>query len=185
MGKARILWSTDYKRKCFDVWYLHGRPNLPSQIREIIPENDQGNKPSALIIGQWLNSGAWDLLADELDVRVEERANQHLVTEKVKMLRKHQDQAVKVQNKALESILVDGFDSSSSAVQAFFRGMEEERKTAGFSDLLEKLESMSNNQVRDEIISMIQRATENNQIVEGKEIAGELEDNTVSTDEEE
>ena len=180
----RVIWTQDYKRKCFDAWYLNGRPNLPARIKEIIPEQE-GRKPSSLIIGQWLNSGAWDILADELDARVEDRANLSLVNAKVKMLRKHQQQAEKVQNKAIEYLMSEGFDTSASAVQALFRGAEEERKTAGFSDLLEKLENMSNNQVRDEIISMIQRATDNNQIVEGKEIAGELEDNTVLSDNEE
>lgn len=175
----RVIWTQDYKRKCFDAWYLNGRPNLPSKIKEIIPENDEGKKPSALILGQWLNSGSWDLLADELDVRVEDKANLSLVNAKVKMLRRHQQQAEKVQVKAIDYLLSEGFDSSASAVQALFRGAEEERKTAGFSDLLEKLESMTNNQVRDEIIHLIQRASDNNQIVEG---SAEDTDDTVSTD---
>ena len=180
--QSRRVWSLDYQRKCFDAWYLNGRPNLPSRIIEIIPAGDDGKKPSIKLIGNWLNSGSWDMLADELDAKVSDRMNRSLVTEKVNMLRKHQEQAARIQIKALEYLMTEGFDTSASAVQAIFRGMEEERKTAGFSDLLEKLENMSNNQVRDEIISMIQRAAENNQIVEGdaSEIAGELEDDTVS-----
>lgn len=184
MGK-RVIWNEAYKRKCFDVWYLNGRPNLAARIKEIIPEED-GRKPSSSQINQWLNSGAWDMLADELDAQADEKANLALVDMKVAMLRRHQEQAAKIQIKALDYLMAEGFDTSASAVQALFRGAEEERKTAGFSDLLEKLESMNNNQVRDQIIAMVQRAADNNQIVAGNDDEDVInaEDDTVSDIEE-
>jgi len=128
----------------------------------------------------------WLFRADELDAQVNQAADISLVNQKIEMLKRHQAQAAKVESKALDYLLQEGFDSSASAVHALFRGAEEERKTAGFSDLLEKLESMTNNQVRDQIINLIQRASENDQIVEGSSdaIAGELTD-TVSDDEDE
>ena len=59
-----------------------------------------------------------------------------------------------------------GFDSAASAVQGFFRGLEEQRKTAGFSDLLEKLDKMTNNDVEMEIIKLLNRASDNDQVVD-------------------
>ncbi len=168
-------WTDEYERNCFDVWYLGGRTTHPIQIREMIPENPNGKKPSIPIIKNWLH-GSWFFRADELDAKVQLLADENLINEKVVLLKKHQKQAAQVEAKALEYLITEGFDSSASAVQALFRGMEEERKTLGFSDLLEKLDNMTNNQVRDTIINLINRATENNQIVEGSDAVAQIED---------
>jgi hypothetical protein len=89
-----------------------------------------------------------------------------LVNKKAEMLRRHQKDAETLAEKALSYLKTDGFDSSSAAVQAYFRATEEQRKTAGFSDLLEKLDKMSNNDVENEIISKFNRIKENDQIIE-------------------
>lgn len=175
--------SEMYKRKCFDIWYLQGCPNVAVTIQDMLPLDEKGRKPSTQKIRKWLPN--WIMKADELDQKVEEENDAILVNEKLEILKRHQEQAIKAQSIALAYIEKEGFDSSSSAVQALFRGMEEERKTQGFSDLLERLDSMTNNQVRDQIINLINRATENNQIVEeGEAVVGLLEDDTLSEEEE-
>ena len=160
------IYNQNYIKKCFDAWYLAGRPNTPTGIRRIIPEHESGKKPSTRTIYYWSVNGSWDLWADEMDARVAVLADENLVQQKAQMLRVHQEQAKEVSLKALEHIRKDGFDSSSSAVQAFFRGLEEQRKTAGFSDLLERLEKMTNNQVEQEIIALLNRASDNDQIID-------------------
>lgn len=184
VGRARI-WSLEYQRRCFDAWYLNDRPEQPIRIREIIPANEEGKKPTTQAIRSWMTD--WYFLADELDLRVEEKANKSLVDKRVKILVRHQENSVKVQGKAMDYLMNEGFDSSASAVQALFRGMEEERKTEGFSDLLERLENMTNNQVRDQIINLINRATENNQIESNPGLPDEIIDaeDTPLEDEEE
>ena len=173
MQKGRYyVYDQNYINKSFNTWYLAGRPSEPAKVRALLPEPPEGLKlPSLSTIERWMVSGAWEARADELDARVHEQTDLELINSKAKMLKEHLEQAKQVTMKALEYIRVDGFDSSSAAVNAFFKGLEEQRKTQGFSDLLEKLESMTNNQVRDEIISLINRATENDQIID-----------TVSTD---
>ncbi len=162
------VYNQDYIKKCFDAWYLAGRPNTPTGIRRIIPEHESGKKPSTRTIYYWSVQGAWDLWADEMDARVATLSDESLVQHKAQMLKIHQEQAKEVSLKALEHIRKEGFDSSSSAVQAFFRGLEEQRKTAGFSDLLERLEKMTNNQVEQEIIALLTRASDNDQIIEAE-----------------
>lgn len=182
MGRVEV-WTQTYQRQCFDAWYLGGRPNLPIRIREIIPLDENGRKPSVSTIKRWITSGMWDWRADELDARVEQAADESLVKNKIEILQRHQENAKQIEAISLTHIKAEGFDSSASAVQAYFRATEEERKTAGFSDLLEKLESMTNNQVRDQIINLINRATENDQVIEeGEETAGLLD--TESTEDE-
>lgn len=178
----RYIYDQNYINQSFNTWYLAGRPSEPAKVRALLPEPPEGLKlPSLSTIERWMVSGAWEARADELDARVHEQTDLELINSKAKMLKEHLEQAKKVTNKALSYLLDDkkGFDSSSAAVNAFFKGLEEQRKTQGFSDLLEKLESMTNNQVRDEIISLINRATENDQIIDTvSSDVRELEENT-------
>ena len=180
-------WTDEYKEKCFEVWYLNGRPKQSVRLKEMIQDitgpDEYGRIPSHHQINVWLGDGVWDMRADELDAKAIQIADDGLINQKAEILKRHQAQALKIQMKALEYLEQEGFDTAASAVNAYFKSTEEERKTQGFSDLLEKLESMSNNQVRDEIIALINRATENDQITDAdvKDIAGQLD--TVSSNE--
>jgi hypothetical protein len=182
MSRDRF-YEPGYEELCFDAWYLAGKPNQPARIQEVCPNSSDGRKPSAVWFQRKLQE--WIPRANDLDLQVAEENDKKLIKSRVAILEKQQKDAMILATKALEYLKVDGFDSSSSAVQAYFRATEEIRKTAGFSNLLEELENMSDNQVRDHIISLVQRATDNNQVVEGDttDIAGELD--TVSTDNEE
>lgn len=178
---ANRIYSDDYKQICFDAWVMNSRPAM-DRLQELIPVAENGHKPTSLKLRGWRIKYDWDMKADIVDAKVEEQSLDLLVQKKHELLKIQLEQVTTVATKALEFLKVDGFDSSSSAVQAFYRGMEEQRKIAGFSDLLEKLESMTNNQVRDEIIALITRGADNNQIVEGSEIVGAIVD-TVSEEE--
>lgn len=162
----RAIYSQDYIKKCFDAWYLAGRPSRPSDIKSIIPESILGTKPHVSQIRLWIVQGAWDAWADELDAKAYQIDDSALINAKAQMLREHLEQAKQVAAKALTHILKHDFDSSSSAVTAFFKGLEEQRKTQGFSDLLEKLDKMTNNDVEREIINLLNRASENDQIID-------------------
>jgi hypothetical protein len=162
----RTIYTQDYINKCFNTWYLSERPKTPQAIRNILPEHPSGRLPSFSVIERWVIAGAWDARADELDAAVLAKNDKVLINTKAQMLRKHTKQAEDVTSKALDYILKEGFDSASSAVQAFYRGLEEQRKTQGFSDLLEKLDKMTNNDVEREIVALLNRASENDQVVE-------------------
>lgn len=166
-NKVRTAFSQDYIRKCFDAWYLANRPNLPARIKEVFPVDEFGRKPSLSLIKSWMIGGVWDMWADEITAKAMVIVDDKLVNVKAKMLIKHQQDAMVLADKALEYLKVDGFDSSAAAVNAYFKATEEQRKTAGFSDLLEKLDKMSNNDVEKEIIEKLRRIQENDQIVEG------------------
>jgi hypothetical protein len=164
---AKTIYTQDYINKCFNSWYLSPeRSSTPSAIRKILPEHPSGRLPSFSQIERWMIAGAWNARADELDAAVLAKNDKVLINTKAQMLRKHTKQAEDVTSKALDYILKEGFDNASSAVQAFYRGLEEQRKTQGFSDLLEKLDKMTNNDVEREIVALLNRASENDQVVE-------------------
>lgn len=165
MARARV-YDQLYIDSCFKLWYLNGR-NTPGSLRRLLSPPSEGIPlPSVSLIGKWMIEGSWDIRADELDARVYQEDDDLLVKKKAQMLREHMEMASRVSKKALEYLMHDGFDTAASAVQAFFRGLEEQRKTAGFSDLLERLEKMTNNDVEKEILYLLQRASDNDQVVD-------------------
>jgi hypothetical protein len=161
------IYDQIYIKECFNAWYLNGRPTAPKDILAVIPVyGPTGGKPTGFMLKKWMIDGFWDVQADEMDAKAMILVDDALVNKKAEMLRRHQKDAETLAEKALSYLKTDGFDSSSAAVQAYFRATEEQRKTAGFSDLLEKLDKMSNNDVENEIISKFNRIKENDQIIE-------------------
>lgn len=163
---TKSSFSDSYKKQCFDAWYLAGRPSEISRIRSMLPPNEYGDVPSLSALNRWRSEMAWEMYADDLDSRAIQISDNNLIATKVAMLKQHQEDAATIAKKALETIKSDGFDSSASAVTAYFRATEEQRKTAGFSDLLERLDKMTNNDVEAEIRALLSRASANDQIVD-------------------
>lgn len=173
---TKIIYDQDYIKKCFNSWYLSGRPKTPVAIRRILPAHPSGRLPTNSTLNGWIIKGAWDMWADELDAKAYNLADEDLVNRKAQMLREHSENASKVAKKSLEYLMVEGFDSASSAVQAFFKAQEEQRKTEGFADLVERLDKMTNNQVEQEIIGLLNRASENDQVIDT--VSTDIEENT-------
>lgn len=177
-----MSFSDTYKKQCFDAWYLAGRPSEISRVRSLIPPNEDGNVPSLGVLNRWRNEMAWEMYADDLDSRAIQLSDNNLIATKVAMLKQHQEDAATIAKKALDAITANGFDSSASAVTAYFRATEEQRKTAGFSDLLERLDKMTNNDVEAEIRALLSRASANDQIVEAGTVDALVSDVAESDD---
>lgn len=171
-------YTEEYKQICFQTWYSAGRPSATTRIREIIPEDMYGRKPVTSMIDAWRKDMMWDFRADELDAKALAIVDDDLVMQKVEMLRRQAERARTISERAMESLLTDGFDSSASAVNAYFRGTEEERLTRGIGDMIVKMSKMSDADLKDEIIKRLQRAAENDQIIDSAPIDTESTDET-------
>lgn len=161
-----VEYTEEYKEICFQSWYRAGRPSGYNQIREAIPKDKYGRKPVKSMIDAWRQNLMWDFRADDLDAKALAIVDNDLVMQKVEMLRRQATNAKKWQDKSLEFLEKEGFDSSASAVNAYFRGSEEERLTRGIGDMIVKMSKMSDADLKDEIIKRLQRAAENNQIID-------------------
>lgn len=159
-------YTEEYKEICFQAWYLAGRPSAVGRIRDILPEDVNGRKPVVSMIDAWRKDRMWDFRADDMDAKALAIVDNDLVMQKVEMLRRHAERARTLSEKAMTFLVEDGFDSSASAVNAYFRGTEEERLTRGIGDMIVKMSKMSDADLKDEIIKRLQRASENNQIIE-------------------
>ena len=154
-----------YKEICFRTWYAAGRPPNTRAV-ELLPPDEFGRKPAVATFDKWRTGLLWDFRADDLDTRAIAIADEDLVLQKVEMLKRHADEARRISDSALTMLLKDGFDSSASAVNAYFRATEQEQKARGISELISKMSKMTNEELQEKIRDMLRRGNENDQIVE-------------------
>ena len=171
-------YSDEYKWKVRQQWYQEGRPT-PGKLLSNLVTDEYGRKPNPIVISMWRKNELWDIWADELDSRVMQEAEDSLIVQKAEMLKRHAQVGWLMIDKGMEFLASGTFDSSSSAVAAIKAGVEIERTSRGIGDMLVRMSQMGDDALKQEIMKYINRASENNQIVDAEEITDKEE----STDE--
>jgi len=174
-------YSEQYKESCFQSWYAAGCPTARNKIEEILPEDEYGRKPNLDVLRTWRNADNWDLRADGLDERVNRTIEDSLVAAKVGMLEQQAKRARAIQEKGMEFLDENGFDSSSSAVQAIIRGAELERTSLGLSDAIMKLAKLTNDELMAETKKMLQKFVESGESGDVIDVA-EIPDSEIEED---
>ena len=159
-------YTEEYKEKCKQAWYAAGRPVATKLWVEATPTDDLGRKAGMQSLRKWRDERMWDFWADEMDSRAIALVEDSLITQKAQMLQRQAEMAWKLQDKGIEYLDKEGFDNSSSAVQAIIRGAELERTSRGIGEMIVKMASMGDSELKDEIMKMINRASENDQIID-------------------
>lgn len=159
-------YSDTYKEKCFIAWYSAGRPNPYEQTHAIIPEDELGRKPMIRTLRQWRKDLMWDFRADDLDSKALAVVEDSLVSQKADMLKRQAEMAHNLQTIGMDYLDKEGFDTSASAVSAIIKGAELERTSRGIGEMMVKMATMNDAELKDEIIRQINRASDNNQIID-------------------
>lgn len=173
-----VAYTEEYKQLIKTSWYAAGKPNDAKTWLDATPEDEHGRKPHLETLRKWRREQMWDMWADELDVQAMSKVEDALIQQKVNMLKRHAEDAMSLQQMAVAYLRTEGFDTASSAVTAFVRGAEIERTSRGIGDLMLKMAKMDNNALTNEIMGLIQRASENDQIIDMDIIPEETEDET-------
>ena len=169
-------YSDEYKWKVRQQWYQEGRPT-PVKLLNNLVTDEYGRKPHPLAIATWRRDELWDVWADELDSKVMAVAEDSLIIQKAEMLKRHAQVGWLMIDKGMEFLASGTFDSSSSAVAAIKAGVEIERTSRGIGDMLVRMSQMGDDALKQEIMKYINRASENNQIVDA-DIVPEKEEST-------
>ena len=169
--------SEDYINTCFTVWYSLGQPTNMNLVIDQIPESPDGNKPARLTLSKFKEDYGWVERADALNAKAVELVDKELVDTKAELLRKQFKVAAEVGQKAIDHILEDGFDSSSSAVNALRWASEEQRIVIGVSEMLVKISKLPNEDALARYNKLLQRKNS----VEA-EIVSEEDDNTETSE---
>jgi hypothetical protein len=173
-------YTDEYKEKCKQAWYAVGRPKNAKLWLDATPIDDLGRKPNAILLRKWRSERMWDFWADDMDSRAIAIVEDTLITQKAQMLQRQADMAWKLQDKGIAYLEAEGFDNSSSAVQAIIRGAELERTSRGIGEMIVKMASMGDTELKDEIVKMINRASENDQIIDMDEVPEKKEEENES-----
>jgi hypothetical protein len=159
-----IAYDEPYIDNARSIWYMQGRISIES-LKAILPPTEGGGfVPSVATLSRWRQERMWDNWADILDTKALELAESAMIQKKAAMLQRHAEQAKEVQDKALDYLREHGFDTSSAAVNAFVKATEIERSSRGVSDTLVKVSNMSNDQLLDKVMEVLQRGATTGQI---------------------
>ena len=183
-----VIYTDSYKEACFQAWYAAGKPTLVKDLLEALPEDEHGRKPHQDVVRRWRNADNWDIRADGLDARVNRQIEDTLVSQKVEMLKKQAQRARQLQEDGMEYLAENGFDSSSSALTAIFKGADLERSSLGLSDAILKLAQMNNDELMAETQKMLQRFADSGEspdILDAAEVPDEYEKEIEENDESE
>jgi hypothetical protein len=167
-------YSDTYKIRCRAIWYDNGCPS-PKKIVEqnLLPPDESGETVGEFTLGHWLKSEGWyewkGVMDAELSVRVEEK----LLDSKIKLIEEQLEQNNKIRNKAFEDIKEKGFDSTASAVSAFFKASAEERGLMQIQKVIEDLSRLQTGDLQQKFRELAERAGATVDGIEEKEEVAE------------
>jgi hypothetical protein len=168
-GKAgRTEYPDGYKNECFTAWYAAGHPSLTvDNIEKIIPKHN-GHRPTDITIREWAHDFQWREQANEMDKKALAIVQEDLIAKKVEVLRQQFEDAQKLKKVALDFLVTPkGFDSSASAVQAYFKAAEQERNSIGLAEALAELSKLTKQQLNKRLEDLLSRVNaEDAEIVE-------------------
>lgn len=139
--------SEVYKIQCRSTWYALGCPS-PTKMeqRKLIPADENGRTANFRMIEKWMFDNAWTQWADVITAEISVQAEKDLINDKVELIKEQLEQTRVVRNNAYASIKEGKFDSSASAVNAFFKASEAER---GLMQIEKVIEDLANSETAD------------------------------------
>lgn len=151
-------YSQDYKDQLFFMWWKGGKPSI-SRFMNMIPLDDEGNKPSVQTITNWIREDFKPRSA-ELDEEMYDEVKAVAVQEKVEMLQRHAEIGTTIQDYALAYLQSHVEDLSvNTATRLLIEGVRIERESRGIPTAIEKLTEKSDEELLKELEKVISSAT--------------------------
>lgn len=145
-------YTQTYREQIFIIWWKAGRPNI-SKLFNIIPLNDDGEKPSKGTLKNWIEQD-FTPKADEMDLEFYARVEDEAMEEKAQMLQQHADIGLEMRDMAVKYLREHEEElNANSAIRLLIEGVRIERDSRGLPDALRKIASKTN----DELLGDLQR----------------------------
>ena len=129
-------------------------------LQDMLPEMAEGGKPGVAAIKHAHELYTWEARADDLDAKAIQKVESDLVELRATMFRRQAQEAFEIAQKAKTKILADGFDSSASAVSAYFKAAELERISKGAAELILRINKMTPEELIERASKLIKRKNE-------------------------
>lgn len=157
--KRKVNFSPDYENQIFMLWYQKAKPN-PHKLLAMIPPDEQGDKPTRSTLTHWINE-KFIHMANDMDAEVLNRVEDQLIQDKVEMINRHIALAREMQETGLEYLR--NLDDNDLTPQVAFRllveGIRIESESVGIPNALKKLATMTNEQLTDKVVEMIEQSS--------------------------
>lgn len=145
----------EYKLNAFMIWYNAGKPSPDDLIRRLTPDPLTGNIPATSTARMWIN----DIFIPKaifLDEQVIENIDKQLVAQRIEMADRHAEVGRTLQEKGLKWLEENDISDAKTALTAIIRGVEIEHNARVVpTDLLDRLNKMSDKQLMDELKNML------------------------------
>jgi hypothetical protein len=184
-----MQFSKEYKESIYAVWYAASRPRA-NKIADKLPPDETGRYVKATTVDKWIKDEGWNSRADATDIEVQKQTDRKLVEMRMDMMKRHAKQARDIADDAFKFLHEEGFDSSASAVTAWVKAVEEEKKSTGMQIALTEVFSLSDDDLKKKLDQLMNRLTNVGEVTitkGGEVIEGETEEvgeeNAISTEE--
>jgi hypothetical protein len=151
-------YSKSYIQATFGLWYNNGRPGIRKLISMIVEPDPLNNSiPTYQTVSIWMKDYNWIELADELDLDARNQIQDHLVANKVEMLKRHAHVAREMQDVALEYLRENGVGGSRNAIELLVKGMAIEKESSGVTQAVTKIADLSDEELLKQLTETITR----------------------------
>ena len=150
--------SREYKESVYSIWYSAGRPRA-NRLADKLPVAENGNAPNSHTIDKWIKNEGWNGRADATDIEVQKQTDRKLVEMRMDMMKRHAKQARDIAESAYDFLQKEGYDSSASAVTAWVKAVEEEKKSTGMQIALTEVFSLSDDDLKKKLDQLMNRLT--------------------------
>ena len=139
-----------------------------------MPTDEQGRTVELNTLKHWLTDDGWYQWKDDIDAALSVKIEDELLARKVMLIKEQLQQNRVIRNTAFEDITEKPFDSSASAVSAFFKASAEERALMQIEKVIEDLAKTETTDLQKQFRELAERAGAS-EIIEEATITEETE----------
>ena len=153
-----FAFTDGYKDTVFSIWYQAGKPNHMILYNMIPEEPITGNRPAQSTLKHWVDND-FRPRGHELDAEVKEQIESKMIAEKVRMLERHANLGVEMQNMAIQ-YLEDHKQEITipTATRLLVEGIRIERESRGIPEAIEAMAKNTDEELLRELEKIISKA---------------------------
>ena len=164
------IYTDRFKEQVFYSWYSTGDRSFGKFLLENLPENENGNKPNLITIQKWSEENGWIERADALDAVASVKLDEQAVDKRVKMFERLAEVGEFEVEEGFKYLKEHGIKKEETALRAISDGADLQKSAVGMADLINKMKSMTPEQLDRELAKLLGQKQENEftEIVEGE-----------------
>lgn len=154
----------EYREQCFYSWYSAG---CPVNMRQAVPENSNGKKPTGTTLKRWARDDGWRARADAMDAELSIKIDTEIIERKKQDYLEMSNAGREMMKKALDYLKTDGFDTASAAVRAVIGGADMMAKYSRAVEMIDAVLGKTDAQIQKEIYRLLGKTTADDEVIDG------------------